>query len=493
MAVQSKPPAEDDAPAETSRSSSGASTHAMSNPLTPPSTPRRIPRSHTASSIPSSPAPLTSSQASSAPQKPSLTTSPLHVLRHLLNPPANPDYEHALNVATKRRGLYNLIQVPTRLERLLTLGQFICLDEFLTVFTFLPLRVLLFPLRGASPAAVIDLLHLTLLLTTTLALRAFDISWIYHNIRGQSVIKLYVVFNVIEIFDRLCSSFGVDILDSLGWTTASAVQFFSRIRQNPPTGVAARARALQGVGLVTRMLFDYVFAGVYVAVHAILLLTWLVTLNVAINTQNNALLTLLVSNNFVELKGSAFKSFKVQNIFQIACSDAVERFQLTVFLLIMLLVTTGDKKLFTTWGVIYGCEIVVDWIKHAFVSKFNRISHRAYYQFGLVICEDLTTKRQAVRSIGGSGASKRIGFVSLPLSALTARMAMPYVAHMPLWVVVTGWAGLLGFKTALCVGLVGHAWRKTRKGKMEEREGEDEALVKKLMSVERYDLISKNS
>ena len=30
----------------------------------------------------------------------------------------------------------------------------------------------------------------------------------YHSVRGQAVIKLYVVFNVLEIFDKLCASFG---------------------------------------------------------------------------------------------------------------------------------------------------------------------------------------------------------------------------------------------------------------------------------------------
>ncbi len=46
----------------------------------------------------------------------------------------------------------------------------------------------------------------------------------------------------------------------------------------------------------------------------------MVTLNVAINSHNNALLTLLISNQFVELKGSVFKKFEKDNLFQIACN-----------------------------------------------------------------------------------------------------------------------------------------------------------------------------
>lgn len=444
---------------------------------------------------------------------------------------ASPELDDAWSVATKRRGVYNLFAVPAQLERLLMLGQCICMDEFLTIFTFLPLRValavLLFVLglllvpfrmcwrrkgkpnatkRKQSVARMIDILHISLLLITAFVLSAVDVSWIYHNIRGQSVIKLYVVFNVIEIFDRLGSSFGVDILDSLGWTTASAVAFFSRVSDGERFASddqdVARARAVQGLALLTRMAIDYLFTLIYVMLHALLLLTWVVTLNVAINTQNNALLTLLVSNNFVELKGAVFKSFKVQNLFQISCSDAVERFQLNIFLGIMLVVTAGDKRLFTTWGVIYLCEIIVDWTKHAFVTKFNRIPHRVYRHFSVVICDDMvkTRKHSIVRSIGGSAVSKRVGFVSLPLAALVIRMGFGPAMTLPTPALVIIFVSLLMFKTALSIGLIGHAHRKMKRvspGTSEEvgdDEDRDQDIYwhQKLLNVERYDLISKN-
>lgn len=436
------------------------------------------------------------------------------------------DLEDAWAVALKRRGVYNLFAVPLRLERLLTLGQFICLDEFLTNFTYLPLRVALlilrtlarfllspfgllrsrYPQRGdkAPIAAVIDCLHISILLITAFALWAVDVSWVYHNVRGQSVIKLYVVFNVVEIFDRLCSSFGVDILDSLGWTTASAVAFFARETNTNSASRSqlVRARALQGLALVTRMAFDYFFTLAYSIIHAALLLTWVMTLNVAINTQNNALLTLLVSNNFVELKGAVFKNFKIQNLFQIACADSVERFQLTVFLAIMLVVTRGDERLFKTWGVIYACEIIVDWIKHAFVTKFNRIKYRIYHQFSLVICDDMvkTRRNSVVRGIGGSAISKRIGFVSLPLAALVIRMAFEPAMTLPTPALLLVFLSLVMFKTALSIGLLGHAHRRVKSvaesssmnvGDGEDRE-QDIYWHQKLINVERYDIISKS-
>jgi hypothetical protein len=52
-----------------------------------------------------------------------------------------------------------------------------------------------------------------------------------------------------------------------------------------------------------------------------------VSLNVAVNSHNNVMLTLLVSNNFVELKSNVFKRFEPENLFVLSCSDMVERFQ----------------------------------------------------------------------------------------------------------------------------------------------------------------------
>jgi hypothetical protein len=46
----------------------------------------------------------------------------------------------------------------------------------------------------------------------------------------------------------------------------------------------------------------------------------LIALNVAVNSYDHALLTLLVSNQFVEIKGSVFKKFEKDNLFQITCA-----------------------------------------------------------------------------------------------------------------------------------------------------------------------------
>lgn len=55
-------------------------------------------------------------------------------------------------------------------------------------------------------------------------------------------------------------------------------------------------------------------------VHTLILVYQLMSLNVAINSYDHALLSLLVSNQFVEIKGSVFKKFEKDNLFQITCA-----------------------------------------------------------------------------------------------------------------------------------------------------------------------------
>jgi len=54
--------------------------------------------------------------------------------------------------------------------------------------------------------------------------------------------------------------------------------------------------------------------------HALVILLQGTTLSVAINASNRALLTVMMSNNFVELKGAVFKKFDKINLFQVGLS-----------------------------------------------------------------------------------------------------------------------------------------------------------------------------
>lgn len=57
-----------------------------------------------------------------------------------------------------------------------------------------------------------------------------------------------------------------------------------------------------------------------IVVHTAVLFFQMITLNVAINFYSNALLSLLISNQFVEIKQSVFKKFEKENLFQLTCA-----------------------------------------------------------------------------------------------------------------------------------------------------------------------------
>ncbi|CAO3589137.1 unnamed protein product [Absidia cylindrospora] len=115
-------------------------------------------------------------------------------------------------------------------------GYVVCLDSFLYTFTILPLRFvlafyhylcyiygnikMLWNRNGGRymrlrPSQKCDLLKGLLILITCVMMSSLDPSRLYHSIRGQAVLKLYVVLNVLEVCDKLCCSVGVDILDAL--------------------------------------------------------------------------------------------------------------------------------------------------------------------------------------------------------------------------------------------------------------------------------------
>lgn len=204
----------------------------------------------------------------------------------------------------------------------------------------------------------------------------------------------------------------------------------------------------------------------------------------AVNSHNNVMLTLLVSNNFVELKSNVFKRFEPDNLFVLACADMIERFQLTCYLLIVslhvLTVHADSVVLVNVLGAIAmvsAAELLVDWIKHAFVIKFNGIQPTVYRRFHAVVCRDLAGSvaggredRQAGPHMlqSGAAASTRIGFSCIPLLVLVLRSVGQFVrwlelARSPSGLLLLGisWALLFLVKALLSVALTGYACEQT--------------------------------
>jgi len=179
-----------------------------------------------------------------------------------------------------------------------------------------------------------------------------------------------------------------------------------------------------------QLFFHFSVAVLYVVAHAVILFVQIVCLNVAINSRNNALFTLLISNNFMELKASVFKKFEAENLFQVACSDAVERFQLILFLILIgiqeLTSLSAASALLPSMLAILACEVLVDYVKHAFISKFNRLHSDLYQTFTAILAHDLLAVRARMPfSLDPTHSGvKRLGLATLPLAVVAHRMLL---------------------------------------------------------------------
>ncbi|XP_022537713.2 transmembrane anterior posterior transformation protein 1 homolog isoform X2 [Astyanax mexicanus] len=373
----------------------------------------------------------------------------------------------------RRERVYTCLRIPRELEKLMVFGFFLCLDAFLYVFTLLPLRVLLalirlltLPCCGLSgsrllqPAQVCDVLKGFIMVLCYFMMHYVDYSMMYHLIRGQSVIKLYIIYNMLEVADRLFSSFGQDILDALYWTATEPKE---------------RKRAHIGV------IPHFFMAVLYVFLHAILIMVQATTLNVAFNSHNKSLLTIMMSNNFVEIKGSVFKKFEKNNLFQMSNSDIKERFTNYVLLLIVCLRNMEQFSwnpdhlwvLFPDVCMVIASEIAVDVVKHAFITKFNDIPADVYGEYRASLAFDLVSSRQKNAYTDYSDSvSRRMGFIPLPLALLLIRVVTSSVkvqGALGFACVVLFYLGMITLKVLNSIVLLGKSCVYVKEANMEEK------------------------
>lgn len=344
--------------------------------------------------------------------------------------------------------LTNMTKVPLYLEKFIAFGLLVCLNSFLTLFTLVPMKICLICYSAIaefvhspskSPDIVTRKLHfvkrdiiILLLIVSSVAVLgtpALEVSRLYHDIRGQAHIKLYVMFGVLEVADKLLSSLSHEIFTVL-------------------VGILVTNTTPQNLG---KLVFFSLIALFFSACHSYVLIYQSVSLHVAANSYSNALLALLLSNQFAELKGAVFKKFEREGLFQIAMSDLTERFQLSVMLFVIairnlsqlsiteLALVPDSWKSWNKWFgaifgpsvVVLGSEIFVDWVKHCFVIKFNRIKPRVYDNFLYVLSLDFMevftshSKGYTLHEVSDYVIlTKRIGLPIMSLSVCLLRMSL---------------------------------------------------------------------
>ncbi|KAK6185588.1 hypothetical protein SNE40_007789 [Patella caerulea] len=327
--------------------------------------------------------------------------------------------------AERRERVYTFMKTPRELEKFCAYGFFQCVDAFLFLFTFLPLRILMALVRlfthpcgffssGSGryleSAQICDLLKGLVFVMCCFIVNYIDTSMMYHLVRGQAVIKLYVLHNMLDVADKLFSGFGQDILDAMFWTATEP-----------------RGRRREHVGTLPH----FILSIIYVIIHTLIILFQAAVLNVAFNSHSKALLTIMMSNNFVEIKGNLFKRLDRNHLFHISCGDIKERFHYAILLSVVFIrnMTEFSWNPDHVWVILPDAllvllsEFIVDWVKHAFVLKFNKISSEVYQEFTYNLASDMISSRQKSAFTDHSDLlSRKMGFTPLPLGCLLVRV-----------------------------------------------------------------------
>lgn len=327
--------------------------------------------------------------------------------------------------AFKHERVYNaVLRTPFRLERALLLGVSVCVDALADLFTLVPLRAavwlgrgVLYGFRSPTPRQARDLAQVLIIVSISYVLTLTDVSVIYHEIRQQDVLKLYVVFQVLEVADKLCGFFGSDVLEALNLSTA---QYFS-----PGAPAVQGAEPHRTDVTLSTVVADFVLALLAVAAHAHVLLLMSVTLNVAVNSHNKHLIALLISNNFGELKSFVFKKLDPPRLYNMVSQDAVERIHLgacLVFVAVQHMLGAGSlrrgltPRLGLDLLIIVLAEALADVLKHSFALRFNNMKPEVYDSFRVDLC-----KRVGKEVLRQGSAYRMLGFVPLAATTLLVR------------------------------------------------------------------------
>jgi hypothetical protein len=325
-----------------------------------------------------------------------------------------------------------------------------------------------------------------------MVLTLFNMSRVYHVIRTQNTIKLYAFTSMLEVFDRLLGSFGQDALQYLHAATRRASD------QSAPQ-------------YLRKIVFAFAVAAIYVAIHSSVYFIHIATLTVAVNTADKALITVLIINNFAEIKSFAFKKFDKEALFIMSCSDITERFQIFLFFILIagLGVLHSDATSWTEHFVsfsnvllfMFGAEMLADWIKHAFVAKFNKIGPSIYKKYARILRADISYyRKESIMLDYTHSICRRIGLAQIPLACLFFRFVI-LALHTPSMLMwqesISNWtfalygvaifAATVLFKIAVSRALFSYVRRRFHQDQIEgQSDGLNKDVIERLATIEKY-------
>ena len=272
--------------------------------------------------------------------------------------------------------------LPAVVEYVVNHGILVCLSALLYELTFMPVS----GIKGLWKAITCRSMtyieksdfHRTLVLIVAAVVfnYSIDFSVVYHYIRAQSLLKLYFIYNMLEIIERLVRSWGNDLVDGL---------------------VRSSALGKSGFSVLLHWLVVLVYSLGHAYIHF-----WRVML-ISVAMLANDMLIVLLTNNFNELKGTVFKKSEARSLYPVISSDIVERTYLfiDVGLVVFRMATSPQRSKMpfnevAYWiGFMIGLEVLTDWLKFLCISKFNQIDNSTYWHFNRIHKDDILNARNS--------------------------------------------------------------------------------------------------
>lgn len=338
--------------------------------------------------------------------------------------------------AEKYKRVLTFFKLPAELERFIFYGGLACTDAILHLVTYVPITIFTVLVRyfynvcslrkfKITYSELVCFYKVLLLVIGIMVTWVIEPSFLYHTIKSQTIMKLYIMYNMLEIGDRLLASFGQDVMDAL---------YYSCMKNNHYSSHPQFSDMISSIPY-------FALAVIYIVLHVFLLLTQVTTLNVAFNSHNKALLIIMMSNNFIELKGTVFKKFEATNLFQISCADCRERLQLWFMCYIVMIRNFSSKidfeqliEMIPFALYIIGAEYLIDWMKHSFIIKFNHIQFdKTYKEYCTLLANDIVmAKIEGSSSHQGQHSAvdqicRRTGFSILPITVLVIAITVQAV------------------------------------------------------------------
>jgi hypothetical protein len=338
-----------------------------------------------------------------------------HINRILMDTSEGSLTDQALKAAQKQSTIiFRMFNIPFSFESFASFGVACCLLLYCDFVFLLPIRIMICFVK-CLVMLMRNLVNLSLcrkhLMSWTLSMSNFDldyvllvipaafsiwtllridVSWLYHTLRGRSILSLFLFFHVSYVTEKILAAFGADFFP---------FKPFGKI-------------------VSFRYLVEYIGLSLYMLGHSLSVFVSVLSLHAAMNSVDASFVAILCSSNYLELKGSILKRFSSENLFQIGSSDVVERFQLIIFGGLIVIRTSAEPNCNLQRTVDYVLkiivmEIMVDWIKHAFVTKFNAIKPDTYRSFTSIICKDLANTYKSSGEVFAA-LTKRLGLVSIP-------------------------------------------------------------------------------